>query len=52
MKWPESLDQANQINQINPGLDICHDIIKVHNGEIKVETKEGEFAEFIILLPI
>lgn len=23
-----------------------------HNGELKVETKDGEFAEFIILLPV
>ena len=33
------------------GLSISYDIIKAHAGEIKVETKEGEFAEFIILLP-
>jgi len=33
------------------GLSISYDIIKAHRGEIKVETKEGEFAEFIILLP-
>ncbi len=24
---------------------------KAHGGELKVETKEGEFAEFIIQLP-
>ncbi|MEP6926897.1 MAG: ATP-binding protein, partial [Ginsengibacter sp.] len=34
------------------GLSLSYDIItKEHNGELKVETKEGEFAEFIILLP-
>jgi two-component system NtrC family sensor kinase len=33
------------------GLSISYDIIKAHGGEIKVETKEEEFAEFIILLP-
>ncbi len=27
-------------------------IIKAHGGELKVETKEGEGTEFIILLPI
>ncbi len=27
------------------------DIIKAHGGELKVETKEGEGAEFIIQLP-
>ncbi|HRI21310.1 MAG TPA: sensor histidine kinase [Panacibacter sp.] len=26
--------------------------IKAHGGEIKVETKEGEGTEFIILLPV
>lgn len=26
-------------------------IIKAHGGEIKVETKEGEYTNFIILLP-
>ncbi len=28
------------------------DIIKAHGGELKVKTKEGEFAEFIIMLPM
>jgi two-component system, NtrC family, sensor kinase len=32
------------------GLSLSYDTIKAHGGEIKVETKEGEFAEFIILL--
>ena len=34
------------------GLSLSYDIIKAHAGEIKVETKEGEGAEFIILIPI
>ncbi len=35
------------------GLSLSYDIItKGHVGEIKVETKEGEFSEFIITLPI
>jgi signal transduction histidine kinase len=34
------------------GLSMSYDIIKAHNGELKVETKEGEFAEFIITLPV
>jgi two-component system NtrC family sensor kinase len=34
------------------GLSMSYDIItKGHNGELKVETKEGEFAEFTIILP-
>ncbi len=26
--------------------------IKAHGGELRVETKEGEYAEFVILLPL
>ncbi len=29
-----------------------YDIIKAHGGELKVQTKEDEYAEFIILLPL
>ena len=34
------------------GLSLSYDIIKVHDGEIKVETKRGEGSEFTIQLPI
>ena len=34
------------------GLSLSYDVIKVHEGEIKVETREGEFTEFVIQLPI
>jgi signal transduction histidine kinase len=34
------------------GLSLSYDIVKTHGGELKVETKEGEGAEFIILLPV
>ncbi len=34
------------------GLSLSYDIIKAQSGEIKVETKEGEGAEFIITLPL
>ena len=33
------------------GLSLSYDIIKAHGGEIKVETKEGDGATFIIKLP-
>ncbi len=33
------------------GLSLSYDIIKVHGGEIKVESKEGEGSEFIVQLP-
>jgi ligand-binding sensor domain-containing protein/signal transduction histidine kinase len=35
------------------GLSMSYDIItKGHGGELTVETKEGEFAQFTIILPI
>jgi signal transduction histidine kinase len=34
------------------GLSLSYDIMKAHGGEIKVDTKEGEFTEFVIQLPI
>jgi signal transduction histidine kinase len=34
------------------GLSLSYDIIKAHGGELKVETKENEGAEFIINIPI
>ena len=34
------------------GLSLSYDIIKAHGGEIKVESKENEGAEFIIQLPV
>jgi two-component system, NtrC family, sensor kinase len=34
------------------GLSLSYDILKAHGGQIKVETKEGEFTEFVIQLPL
>ena len=34
------------------GLSLSYDIVKAHGGEIKAGTAEGEFAEFVIQLPI
>jgi len=35
------------------GLSISYDIIvQEHKGEIKVETEEGKFTEFVVLLPV
>jgi len=33
------------------GLSLSYDIIKAHGGEIKVESKEGEGSEFVVVLP-
>ncbi len=34
------------------GLSLSYDIIKAHGGELKVQTEEGSFSEFIIQLPV
>jgi signal transduction histidine kinase len=34
------------------GLSLAYDIVKAHGGEIKVDTKEKDGSEFILLLPI
>jgi two-component system, NtrC family, sensor kinase len=35
------------------GLSICYDtIVKQHDGEIDVQSKEGEYTEFTIKLPV
>jgi two-component system NtrC family sensor kinase len=34
------------------GLSLAYDIVKAHNAELIVETKEGEGSEFIIELPV
>ncbi|MCW3082453.1 ATP-binding protein [Segetibacter sp.] len=33
------------------GLSLSYEILKAHGGELRVETREGEFAEFIMELP-
>jgi signal transduction histidine kinase len=34
------------------GLSLSYDIVKAHGGELKVETKEGEYSVFTIQIPI
>jgi signal transduction histidine kinase len=34
------------------GLSLSYDIVKAHGGDLKVRTKEGDGAEFIIELPM
>lgn len=34
------------------GLSLSYDIVKAHGGELKVETKDGQGAEFCIILPV
>ena len=34
------------------GLSICYDIVvQAHHGEIRVDSKDGEFTEFVVILP-
>ena len=33
------------------GLSLSYDIVKAHGGEIIIDTREGEFTEFIIQIP-
>jgi len=40
------------INQCQSVILTIYDVVKAHGGEIKVETKEGEGAEFVILLSL
>lgn len=34
------------------GLSLSYEIIKGHNGNIHIDTKEGEFTEFTLSLPV
>ena len=42
------MKSVKSINPCNSVIQTIYDIIKAHGGEIKVETKEDEGAEFII----
>ena len=46
------MKSVKSINPIKSVIQTTYDIIKAHGGEIKVETKDGEGAEFIIQLPL
>ncbi|WP_373521961.1 ATP-binding protein [Aquiflexum sp.] len=34
------------------GLSLSYDIVKAHGGELKVESKEGQGSNFIIIIPV
>ena len=34
------------------GLSLAYDIVKAHGGEIKVNTQEDQFTEFVVHLPV
>ena len=33
------------------GLSLSYDVVKAHGGELNVETLEGEWTEFVVVLP-
>jgi signal transduction histidine kinase len=34
------------------GLSMAYDVVKAHGGELKVNSREGEFTEFMVYLPV
>jgi signal transduction histidine kinase len=34
------------------GLKLCHDLIKINNGNITIESKEGEGTCFLLTVPV
>ena len=45
------LQQNQRDREPGLGLSLAYDIVKAHGGEIRVETKEEEGAEFVVELP-
>jgi len=46
------MKSVKSINPFKSVIQTIYDIVKAHGGELTVETKEGEGAEFIIGLPV
>jgi hypothetical protein len=44
------MKSVQSIHPCKSVIQTIYDDVKVHGGELKVETKEGESTEFIILL--
>ena len=45
------MKSVQSINPFKSVIQTSYDIVKAHDGELKVETKEGEGSVFIILIP-
>jgi signal transduction histidine kinase/ligand-binding sensor domain-containing protein/DNA-binding response OmpR family regulator len=49
------LQISNKSNKINTGsgigLNLTKELVKIHNGYIKVKSKEGKGSKFIVLIP-
>jgi len=46
------MKSVKSIYQCQSVIQTMYVVVKVYGGEIKIETKEGDGAEFIIQLPI
>ena len=46
------MKSVKSINPVESVIHTTYDIVKAHGGELKVETKDGEGAEFTIELPV
>ena len=46
------MKSVKSISPCKSVIQTSYDIVKAHGGELRVETKEGEGAEFVIELPI
>ncbi len=44
--------RSNNKNSLGLGLYICKTVIDQHNGVIKVDSVEGQYTEFTVILPI
>ena len=45
------MKSVKSINPLKSVIQTIYDIVKVHGGELKVETNKGEGSIFIIQLP-
>ena len=44
--------KTDSVQGVGLGLSVCYGFIKDHGGNIVVDSKEGEWTEFIITLPL
>ena len=46
------MKSVKSFNPCKSVIQIFYDIVKAHGGELKVETKDDEGAEFIMIFPL
>ncbi len=50
-RFYRSASQKDKVRGSGLGLYICNEIVKAHSGEIRVKSKKGKGAEFVVTLP-